>query len=87
MHDHGCNSDPTASEQLPAPHSPALVDEPIDNSNIITSGSPEQKEQQQGQQQSPQRTWESRVQKKCEDLRQLFDLPEGEVYAHKPIHM
>ena len=79
--------DPLAREQIPAPGSPALVDETYDNSNKSTSGSLEQKEQQQGQRQPPQRTWESRVQKKCGDLRQLFDLPEGEVYVHKLTHM
>lgn len=65
-------------------HTPALPNNDhethVDSSKPVLADDCEHPLQQQQQQQtSPQKTWESRVHKKCGDLRQLFDLPEKEV--------
>ena len=84
MADISCNSDPTAEESQ-APQTPQTTlkgeDYSEDKQSPSSSDQLEQQQQQQ-QQRSLQRTWESRVHKKCGDLRQLFDLPEGEVHKY-----
>lgn len=49
--------------------------EGVDEKENTLADDPELREQEQS---GPQKTWESRVHKKCGDLRQLFDLPAGE---------
>lgn len=55
--------------------------EGVDEPESALADDPELREQEQS---GPPKTWESRVHKKCGDLRQLFDLPAGEVHHASP---
>lgn len=68
------------AEQAHTPD-PETDAEGVDEPENTLADDPELREQEQS---GPQKTWESRVHKKCGDLRQLFDLPAGEVHVASP---